>query len=331
MTGCIHLRVARLCLLIIEGTLALSLSKQCIDREIGEPQHFGYPMDRWENVDKPVVPTVSPFQGEKIWNSEEEIFFDPQRGYSFPANGQGGNWNNLFYTPDTLRYVFVSNHSLRIFSKEEAATCLASKWVHIDGDSVSRDMFYDLNELFGMEWGEKEKSWNDQEHIYAEIAPDSRSIVQGKLNGTILSFGWDPSGQKDDAVPSWYHKHGERCPDVWVYTTGLWDHTKNNEEGTSFAHYTSRMKSVALFDHSCVKKKVLKYTTPYAERINRAKRNTQSVEYNRIAKQHLEAKGFLILDVWSMLKARPDLTKDGVHYTGPGSKWTTNSLLNLVC
>ena len=50
---------------------------------------------------------------------------------------------------------------------------------------------------------------------------------------------------------------------------------------------------------------------------------------NKMAKEILVGKnGWGRVNAWSMMKPRLELTLDGVHFTGAGSKWITNTLLN---
>lgn len=293
-------------------------------------------VEGWRDVDSPVIPMVSPFEAGKNVHSGEDIFYDPRRGYSFPCNGQNYKFNNIFYNTSVLSKVFNASQSHQIFSQEDAARCIAGKWIQIDGDSLARDNFYDLTELFGMTWNEKSKSHADMVQKYAnrELFENTLGFDQEQkegmeythAGGTKISFGWDPTSKSDGTPPSWYGENGKDCPDVWVYSTGLWDNTKN----TTFAKYESRLKAVAQFDDSCVKTKVLRLTTPFAFGVA-PQYNEYTIGYNRIAKLHLQPKGFKTLDTWPIVGSRPELSQDGVHYTGPGSKWITNELLNLIC
>ena len=50
---------------------------------------------------------------------------------------------------------------------------------------------------------------------------------------------------------------------------------------------------------------------------------------NKMAKEILVGKnGWGLGNAWSMMKPRLELTLDGVHFTGAGSKWITNTLLD---
>ena len=55
-----------------------------------------------------------------------------------------------------------------------------------------------------------------------------------------------------------------------------------------------------------------------------------AVKYNAIATEILLPVGFRYVNTFEILEPRKDLSHDGFHYTGPGSKWVTNAILNLI-
>ncbi|CAB9500042.1 expressed unknown protein [Seminavis robusta] len=201
--------------------------------------------------------------------------------------------------------------------------CLQNQWIHIDGDSLARDVFYDMNEIFGLGWNDKHKT--------LENLSQGGGATGNSSERPLITFSSDTIKFRD--TPNWYPllqgvKRG--CPDVWIYSSGLWDHPKN----TSDAKYYKRTKALANFSASfsdCeIKHKILRYTTPY-QLPSRLMLNERAKRYNEIATELLVPVGFQYVDTFEMLSSRPDLSHDGVHYTGPGSKWVTNSILNLIC
>jgi len=75
-------------------------------------------------------------------------------------------------------------------------------------------------------------------------------------------------------------------------------------------------------------------TTPYQKQKslkNLNATNAVTMAYNAIAAEILAPKGFHVVNAYDMMESRDDLTHDGVHYTGPGSKWITNAILNIIC
>ena len=91
---------------------------------------------------------------------------------------------------------------------------------------------------------------------------------------------------------------------------------------------------------------ILRTTTPYVDTDTDGAFDSTKVNYadkfhnrtNEVAKRVLGAYGFRVLDAWQVLRneagkydRRAELTTDGVHYGGPGSLWTTNVLLNMIC
>eukprot|EP01083_Nonionella_stella_P098118 275840_1 len=267
----------------------------------------------WVNVSVPILPLVTPFSGATNAHTDEPIFYDPAKGYSFPKNGQGGQVNNKFYPASVLYFKLAPG---LVFGKVEAVRCIKNSWIHIDGDSLARDVYYDLTELYGM-------SWNDKKKLH-------KNTGASYMDGTRITFGFDPTKKPYETIPSWVGKFGgNKCPDVWVYSTGLWDIPR----GTPMDIYEKRMMYIADFvaNSSCMlRHKVLRFTTPYQdERKHTA--NPVIRQYNRIARMYLAPIGFKIVDTFQILENRSDLSHDGVHYTGPGSKWVTNTILNEIC
>ena len=284
---------------------------------------------RWMKSKKSTVPLIEPFIGPRNSFTQELIYYQPNHmnknfslspGYSFPCNGQGNKRNNIFYSNDRLKYRLVPMR--QIFSKNEAIDCLLSKtkWIHVDGDSLSRDTLYDIQELFGMAWNDKEKTLEDMEFNRGIQTTFSSNTIEFSLHPNWVEF-------KKGQVRSL-----QNCPDLWVYTSGLWDHPAKTSESS----YRKRTQALANYSNSCVPKyKVLRYTTPYGNQQASSKPiatlNGMAVAYNKIATEILVPKGFHVVDAYTMMEPRGDLSHDGVHYTGPGSKWITNAILNIIC
>ena len=123
-------------------------------------------------------------------------------------------------------------------------------------------------------------------------------------------------------------------PDVLVWSSGLWFFP-----GAKFsqpAEYKERLVCAA--DHlKPGMVGILRTTTPYAEAVDaggnsRTPNDALHDRQNKMAKEILVDKnGWGLVDAWSMMKPRLELTLDGVHFTGAGSKWITNTLLNEIC
>lgn len=277
----------------------------------------------WIDSSEAILPLVAPFSiTETNNNTGEPIYFDPAKGFSFPFNGQVGRIGNKFYPADMLRFQLEGEH---LFTKQDALDCLSSTttkkkkpWIHIDGDSLSRDSYYDIaTTLYGMSWNARSKTLSDKEYTTEDIRLTFSSRTATNETANFRT------------TPNWVDSMtADGCPDVWMYSTGLWDHVYK----TSLEH--ARQRTLALVssqDHlQCVPYKILRLTAPYSFP-KKFPMNKKTKEYNSIATEILSQHGFALLDMYTMMQARPDLTHDGTHYSGPGSLWVVNALLNMIC
>ena len=116
-------------------------------------------------------------------------------------------------------------------------------------------------------------------------------------------------------------------PDVLVWSSGLWffPGAKYSEP----AQYRERLECTAAHLKPGMVG-ILRTTTPYAPAIE--PNDELHDRQNMVAKEVLVDKnGWGLLDAWSMMKPRLELTMDGIHFSGAGSKWITNTLLNEIC
>lgn len=278
----------------------------------------------WVDSSDPILPLVAPFSiTETNNNTGEPIYFDPSKGFSFPFNGQVGRIGNKFYPSELLRFQLEGEH---LFDKQDALDCLSSAatknnklWIHIDGDSLSRDSYYDIaTTLYGMSWNARSKTLSDKEYTTKDIRLTFSSRTATNETANFRT------------TPNWVDIMTDdgSCPDVWMYSTGLWDHVYK----TSLEHARQRTSAlVSSQDHvQCVPYKILRLTAPYSFP-KKFPMNKKTKEYNAIATEILSQHGFALLDMYTMMQARPDLTHDGTHYSGPGSLWVVNALLNMIC
>merc|ERR1712086_644705 len=181
---------------------------------------------------------------------------------------------------------------------------------------------------FGKNWNNKEKALVDMS--FRGIGSDTAHFMPR------FSFSGDTI-KRLQTLPNWYSasNSGRVCPDLWVYSSGLLDHPAN----TSLEKYRDRTQLLADFVNdtmaenttNCqVRNKILRHTTPYHIK-EREGLDQIAVKYNAIATELLVPVGFRYVDTFKILEPRGDLSHDGVHYTGPGSKWVTNAILNLIC
>lgn len=139
--------------------------------------------------------------------------------------------------PDVLRWKYVSKAACGgpcvSIGPRDAQRCLANLWIHLDGDSISRDMYFDLLDL---------------------LDPlQSRTCTRAKLHhgtgftaaaGTLVTLGWNfalgigsklnssstswtETAASAAAHNQWRHRVQARradpvAPDVWVFSPGLW-------------------------------------------------------------------------------------------------------------
>lgn len=203
-----------------------------------QPNNKSHVNHFWGNyTSEPWLPLVEPFAGQWNAHTNEHIYYKPDIGYSFPLNGQGGKLGNKFYNESVLHYKLEPD---RVFTADTARDCLIRQninWIHIDGDSLARDVYYDLVELYGMNWNNKEKTLADMSFQGS-----------GKFNTSAgfmprVSFSSDTINLHEK--PNWYHASNNSCicPDLWVYSSGLWDHVSH----TSLHQYRKRTQLLAVF------------------------------------------------------------------------------------
>jgi hypothetical protein len=215
-----------------EGRKAYDPSHNASEADISLFQHAppSHVTHWWTSTPEPWLPLVKPFgEQQNVLNkfTQEPIFYIPNEGYSFPLNGQGGTRRNKFYNKTVLQYKLEPD---QVLTKDAARECLFRKnvsWVHIDGDSLARDVYYDLGELFGKGWNDKAKTLKDMSFT-------------GNAN-IHFSFSSDTI-KKLKQKPNWYarSRNGRYCPDLWIYSSGLWDHVE--DPPISLERYRERTK-----------------------------------------------------------------------------------------
>jgi hypothetical protein len=120
-------------------------------------------------------------------------------------------------------------------------------------------------------------------------------------------------------------------PTVWIWQSGLWFFPGRNE--SLDPEFRARLECVGKAKLSGTVA-IVRTTTPYAE--GPGKRDgLQKVHalHNAASSEILSRKyGFKVLDAAAIVQDRAhDLSNDGVHYSGVGSKWITNVFLNMIC
>ena len=271
----------------------------------------------WIKSDTPIVPGV-PY-GWKAYAPavKAELHFD-KRGYEYCSNGQGRfGWKTLNKAIEVLKW----RRPGRVFTQNDTKACLKNMWLHMDGDSLSRDQYYDVLELLGAQAPCSRAKTHEDQHIYIT-----------ELN-TFVSFGFNKATRSKCAPPTWkaFASTNWPSPNITVWSPGLWFNDKTDDAKT----FQERLACVG--KHSIpTARNVYRDSTPYTPRtvrdqcalLNELHRYQNMWAHDILVKTH----GFQWLNAWDMIEGRfANLTVDGVHVTGPGSKWITNRLLQLVC
>ena len=210
------------------------------------PQCQGnYTTAGWEPTAKPIVPFV-PFGWVESHSTAGALHFDAS-GYRYCSNGQGGVWHAVLKPLSSLKFNYVSGDAAcpyRTFDKASARACLAGKWIHMDGDSLARDQYYDMLELVGaLTSCVRIKTHNSQEFVYPDIG--LRVSIGSMMSKDTGSFHRGAACPK----PSWTRLANARFPEpaVHVYETGLWFLNTGGSSTTgleSDTTYTRRMRCV---------------------------------------------------------------------------------------
>lgn len=278
---------------------------------------------QWVSVATAVVPGVD--KNWKYATEYGELYFNDS-GYQYCSNGQNHQWHTLFVDRPQLLWMLAGQ---TVYNKTKCIQCLANKWVHLDGDSLVRDQYYDLLELVGHQKPCHRVKIHANQHIYI-----------AEYNITI-TFGFNPGKSSKCPVQRW-PSHSR--PDVWQWTAGLWFGSGRRLCNETMQEFEKRLECVGRDGQAVGMKTILRTTTPYslsyrycgADEVcvqSRQWHNKLHAQQNKLAIGVLTKRyNFEILDAWKILYPRADnLTCDGTHYSGPGSKWLTNVFLQMMC
>ena len=199
----------------------------------------------------------------------------------------------------------------------------------MDGDSLTRDTLYDLLEMLGL----MRPCRRVKSHMHQVF----------KFPGLDLwvTLGFNPASRNACELPRWnsFKTAKKLAPDFWIWSGGLWFAPRiTGKKKSAVADYEKRLKCLGE-----LKKKggafggtkgIFRSTTPYADDDRRGGPLDKLHErMNKQSKQILVDKyGWQELDAWGMMFPKgKQFTVDGTHYTGAGSKWIANVLLNIMC
>ena len=295
---------------------------------------YGY--YRWVQSSMHSVPLV-----QYGWNESGSLLFYNERGFKSCKNGQGGSWDTRLQKTAILQQQLVYGKdteecALNLFNSFTTLKCLQSLWVHMDGDSLSRDTYYDLLEALGEKTG----------CIRMKSHADQVSIIRKENMSVKLSIAFNPAFRPECEQESWIDikvsgpVRTRLHPTHWIWCAGLWFDRSHNDEGDFEESFIRRLNCLGnqSLNHPEIKY-ILRLTSPYAinkctEKEKQRRSYLNSVHHWMNFKSiEILSKGFgwTVFDTWSIFADKPELTDDCVHYTGFGSKAATNALLNIIC
>ena len=221
------------------------------------------------------------------------------------------------------------------------------------GDSLTRDSYYDLLEYLGVQSAcAREKTHLSMQHVYTFNDTATKSHI-------YLSFAFNAGRYDTCSQDDVFHLQQQQqqqqqqtsqnkliafppYPDAVVWSPGLWytlsvkRSSSKEEEIRKFRlqleclGVESRMRPKTTF--------IFRMTTPYAQPKFLKKHSHRFIHQSPLHyEQNAEGLRILwheyswhILDTWTMLRPRADLTADGGHYTGIGSRTITNQMLEML-
>lgn len=271
----------------------------------------------WKNTSHNIVPL---FGCSKDNSTNDKKTFNGskcnQRGYIFAGNHYGG----IYYNPSNIlqfelgstkcHFKVYQDRDKNIFTKNNL-------WIHVEGDSVMRDIYYDFKEYFTKMYRPRVK------------IPHSHSFY---INGTLLSFSSNPGTFTFPCkgLKTWKlytQEYNRSYPDVWIYNTGLHDIAVFNTTNNT---YVQKMRCLNTFvDNRTLA--IFRLTTPTGKNLDHRPVRYRVAELNKIALNELDTRLWNIFDAYYLLyNRRNELRVDGMHYSGVGSKWMTNMLLDII-
>jgi hypothetical protein len=309
-----------------------------------------YPSGHWEPTKEVSVPTV-PFNWKELHPPAPEVFFS-KKGYTFCGNGQGDRETDvplyIHQPPHLLKSRWVPGTDgggcvYQDFNRSSAQHCLKDTWLHLEGDSLMRDTYYDVLEVTGVTRYHvcRSKVHTDlvTDGSFRLLTRDGSALtrVQARLK---VSMAFNPA--MHPACPpleSWMRpdivmRNHTRVPDFWVFSPGLWFFHEGDPD--SKEEFTRRLTCVgeAGRRHPGVQT-LLRLRTHYADPpgVNNSRHDEGWAEWLNsecIRVLHHQF-GWRVLDAYSLTRQAPQLSRDTVHYTGKGSRTMTNVMLNILC
>jgi hypothetical protein len=232
---------------------------------------------------------------------------------------------------------------------------LRGRWLHLDGDSVGRDIFFDISEAV-----------RQGEGIAAVAREKAHADLDVTMGGAHLTLGWNPADRPIcEAETTWARQpprpEGPAAPDIWIYTVSLWELAKRPGEERTVADFRRRLeceldlkppRTLGIFRGStmysewvgataaceagpeaCAEMQARHsgFTNPRLRNFTLAAREAIAAWNARTAPRGDSR--WHTVDPWDMLFSRRNelgFRRDGIHYTGVGSRTMTHAILQVV-
>ena len=257
------------------------------------------------------------------------------------------------------RWSISSNMSKisKIMSINEGKECIINNkylWIYMQGDSLMRNLYYDLREIYlNYTLVDRIKTHKDLHHIGMSFPHQLNNTVDMNYK---IDFGFDPTNVSSCNPPEFIHKfkmsregviisETNNIPNIWIYHTGLWDFAKH----ITNSEYLQRLKCIGIYFEQIMTKinnytKCIMFLTPPYQKKFKWLNKTELIYRNNIIYQHNQIavkvmkpytlkypKRIFILDANAIACARNDASFEGVHYPGVVSKTFLNEIFNLIC
>jgi hypothetical protein len=113
---------------------------------------------KWVQETEPIVPLM--------YSDNTTMEYLNNTGYTFCV---GDTLKSYFKPAAILKFKYSSMAEecpYRFFTRDMVRECLVNKWVHIDGDSLMRDQYYDLLEAMGEQPPCKRIKSHADQHVF---------------------------------------------------------------------------------------------------------------------------------------------------------------------
>ena len=277
-------------------------------------------------------------------------------GFHYPGleNAQG----EQFQAPGTLAWAWEPDGcawAAPALNVSGVDALLRGRWLHLDGDSVGRDVFFDIAEAVRQGEGAAAVA---REKAHADLDVET-------AEGAHITLGWNPADRPIcEAETTWARQpprpQGPDAPDIWVYGVSLWELAKRPGEERTVADFRRRIEcELDLKPPRTLG--IFRGATPYSAWVGSADvceagaaacaevqarhgnfTNPRLYNFTISAREAIAgwnaraAPGVTrwhVVDPWEMLFPRRDevgFRRDGIHYTGVGSRTVTHAVLQVV-